>query len=76
MSAVELSAAVALLVMPVAVSDAVSPTFAFDHCFLSCSVADLRVFVYVHTIGPSPGFTVSVEPDSPVVPVQTGPVDV
>ena len=71
-----MSAAPALLVMPVAVRAAVSPTFAFVHCFFSCSVADLRVFVYVHTIAVSSAPTVSVDPDSPLVPVQTGPVDV
>ena len=43
--AVELSAAPALLVIPVAVRAAVSPTFAFAHCFFNCSVVDLRVFV-------------------------------
>ena len=43
--AVESSDAVAPFTMPVAVSDAESPTFAFDHCFFNCSVADLRVFV-------------------------------
>ena len=67
---------VALFARPVVVAVTASPGLPFTQVFLSVRLRWTRVFVYVHTIGPSPGFTVSVEPDSPVVPVQTGPVDV